>query len=72
MSKLVYFDMVEAVSSTPNGLWVDLFDYDRDVFVPYSQIDPSSEVRQEADVGRLVVTAWWARENGLRATPFVG
>ena len=36
-----------------------------DVWIPKSQIDPDSEVKEEDDEGELIVTEWIAKEKGL-------
>lgn len=57
------FEDVLAIKETEYALLVVI--EGEDVWIPFSQIDYSSEVQDEKDEGRLVVSEWIAREKGL-------
>lgn len=57
------FRDVIAIRKTPKAL-ICLIDT-ADFVVPDSQIDDDSEVYQEGDEGTLIVSAWWARKEGI-------
>lgn len=59
----VTLEAVEAIAQTDKAL---LCEIEGDQYwVPQSQIDDDSEVYERGHSGKLVVTEWWARKNGL-------
>lgn len=60
--KCEFYD-VTGVRKTPKAL-ICLIDV-ADFVVPDSQIDDDSEVKDEGDEGTLIVSAWWARKEGI-------
>lgn len=64
MSKRVEIEGARAIKETELALLCEI-DGD-EVWIPKSQIDEKdSEVLEEGDEGTVVVTNWWARQNGF-------
>lgn len=62
-SDLVTIEDVEAIAETEGAILCDI-DGD-EIWIPKSQIDESSEVSDDQDVGTLVVSRWIAEKKGL-------
>lgn len=63
VAELVRFETVRAVHETPKAVLCEFLD-GWSVWVPKSQIGPSSEVRTVGDFGTLEVRSWWADKSG--------
>lgn len=63
MAETVRIDEVFAKRETEKALLCEIEGEDH--WVPKSQIHDDSEVFEEGHKGTLVVTAWYARKNGL-------
>jgi hypothetical protein len=60
----VEFEDVECVGATPRAIRVRLADGTQH-WIPQSQITPMSEVYELGNRGRLIVSRWFARKEGL-------
>lgn len=54
----------ECLAETPSAILVDVGE-DKPVWIPKSQIDDASEVREKGDEGELVIPEWLAQDRGL-------
>ena len=61
----ITLDVWKCVHETRDALIVKLSEYSRDLVVPLSVIDASSEVWGHGDKGTLVVAKWWAQKKGI-------
>lgn len=63
----VHIDNALGIRATQKALLVGVPDGEvrRELWVPLSQIDEDSEVYDEETNGTLVITAWFARREGL-------
>lgn len=57
------FEDVECLRQTDNAILCDIDG--EQVWIPLSQVDDDSEVIDEGDCGRLVVSRWIAEAKGL-------
>lgn len=64
MADLVWVDVAEFGTETPNALLVKLED-DRTVFLPWSQIEKVE--RRPLGGGRVLVAGWLARKEDLNS-----
>ena len=55
---------VEVLEDKPGAL-LCLFPDGQEIWIPKSQIDEKSEVREHSDSGTLVIPAWLAKNEGL-------
>jgi hypothetical protein len=63
MPDVVRFADIEAIRQTDKALLCLI--EGEETWVPQSQIDDDSEVYAEGHTGTLIVTAWWARKQGI-------
>ena len=61
----ITIDVWKCTHETEKALIVKLSEYSRDLVVPLSVIDASSEVWGHGDKGTLVVAKWWAQKKGI-------
>lgn len=60
----VSFEDVHCDGATDKALHVYLSNHDH-YWVPQSQVSDNSEVYLAGHIGKLIVSRWWARKNGL-------
>ena len=56
---------VTCTKATDKAILCEHDDWDDPIWFPLSQVDDDSEVYQEGDAGKLVVTEWIAEQKGL-------
>lgn len=57
-------DDADCIHETPKAILVEAPDFDEAVWVPQSQVDDESEVYKRGTTGTLIVSDWFAEQQG--------
>jgi hypothetical protein len=61
----VEIDGVRCLHRTAAAILVDGPEFEDPIWIPQSQVDDDSEVWKRGQEGKLVISAWFAREKGI-------